>query len=231
MKASVRTAGILFLVFSLLDVVCLALGAEAVHPWVKPLLIPSLAATALLALGPGCKGRGSVLLFIGMAFHTAGDILLLLDHLGFIWFALGLGAFLVGHFFYLAVLLSGLGRLGNWKEVLCLVVPVLLAPFVVIPFHATGAMRIVLSVYAVTLMFLVSSGVLWLLRGRPLGWRIVCGALLFIVSDALIGLSAFAGLDFPLRHALDIATYIAAEWLLVSGMVLYLIQSSSSDPR
>ena len=227
MKKSVRIAGLLFLVISLVEVTSLALGNEAIHPWLKPLLIPSLAAAALLALLPDHKGRETTLLAIGLAFHTAGDILLLLDHLGFIWFALGLGAFLVGHFFYLAVLLSGLKGLRGWKEILCVVAPIVLTPFIVSLFHAEGAMRIVLCLYAATLMYLVSAGVLWLLRGRPLGWRIVCGGILFIASDALVGLNAFSGVDFPFRHALDIATYLAAEWLLVSGMVLYRIQTST----
>ena len=227
MKKSVRIAGLLFLVISLVEVTSLALGNEAVHPWLKPLLIPSLAAAALLALLPEHKGRETTLLAIGLAFHTAGDILLLLDHLGFIWFALGLGAFLVGHFFYLAVLLGGMKGLRGWKEILCLVAPVILTPFVVSLFNAEGAMRIALCLYCVTLMSLVSAGVLWLLRGRPLGWRIVFGGVLFILSDALVGLNAFSGVDFPLRHALVIATYLAAEWLLVSGMVLQQLKQAT----
>ena len=231
MKKSARIAGIVFLVLSLADVICLALGFEAVHPWLKPLLIPSLAAAALLALLPEFKGRQTTLLAIGLFFHFAGDVLLLLDGLGFVWFALGLGAFLIGHFFYLAVLLSGLGPIRGWKEILCLIVPIILTPFILSQFDVTGAMRIAVCLYCVTLLYLVSAGALWLLRGRcPLGWRIVCGGLLFIISDGLIALNSFAGVEFPLRHAIDMATYVIAEWLLVSGMVLYQLKSSHIEP-
>ena len=37
--------------------------------------------------------------------------------------------------------------------------------------------------------------------------------------DTLIALKAFAGIDFALRDALVMPTYLFAEWLLVSGMV------------
>lgn len=224
MKKSARIAGLLFVTLSLMEVTALCLGIEAVHPWIKPLLIPSLAAAALLALLPEHRGAQTVLLAAGLALHTAGDLLLLFDDRGFIWFAAGLGAFLAGHFCYLAVLLHGIGGLRGWKEILCWAVPPALAIPVVFFFDVTGALRIVLAVYALTLFYVAASGAIWRLRGRKLGWRVLAGGLTFIASDALLALNAFNGVSFPLRHALVIATYLLAEWLLVSAMVRHRLQ-------
>ena len=219
MKKSVRIAGIVFLVLSLLDVLPLLVGIEGIHSRVKPLLIPSLAVAALCALLPAFKGRKTVLLAVGLLLHTAGDILLIFDNKGFLFFALGLGAFLLGHICYLWVLLTGMGGLKGWKEALCCVLPLPLAIVLAGIFGAEGFMRYALVVYAFTLLFEIATGVLWMLRGRPMGIRILLGAVIFLISDALLALNAFADIDFPTRHGLVMATYLVAEWLLVSGMV------------
>ena len=86
-------------------------------------------------------------------------------------------------------------------------------------FEVEGVLRIVLAVYALTLLYVTATGVLWRLRGRKLGWRIIAGGLFFIASDALLALKVFNGVDFPLRHAAVMGTYLLAEWLLVSAMV------------
>ena len=219
MKKSVRIAGFVFLALSLLEVIPMAFGVEAIHPWIKPLLIPSLAVAALIALLPEHGGKKTVLLAIGMALHAAGDILLLLDSHGFAFFAAGLGAFLLGHFCYLWVMLTGMGGMKGWKETLCWVLPLPTAIVLTGLFGAEGAMRYAISAYAITLLFEMATGVLWMLRKRPMGRRILLGAILFMISDVLLAINVFNGVDFPTRHALVMATYLVAEWLLVSGMV------------
>lgn len=218
MKRSARIAGILFLVLSLVEVVTLCFD-DAVHSWIKPLLIPSLAVAALCALLPEHKGWRTTVLTVGMALHAAGDTLLLFDSRGFVWFAAGLGAFLLGHFCYLAVLLDKMGGLRGWKEVIVWALPPLCAIPAVSLFNAEGALHYVLVLYAITLFYVAASGGLWILRGRKLGWRILAGGLFFIASDCMLALHAFNGVDFPLRHAAVMGTYLFAEWLLVSGMV------------
>ena len=219
MKKSVRIAGIVFLALSLLDVLPLLVGIEGVHSWIKPLLIPSLAVAALCALLPQHKGRKTVVLTVGMLLHTAGDILLIFDNRGFLYFVMGLGAFLLGHFCYLYVLLTGMGGLKGWKEILCWVLPLPLATVLTGLFGVEGFMRYALIAYSVTLLFEIATGVLWMLRARPFGIRILLGAVIFLTSDLLLALNAFADIDFPTRHALVMATYLFAQWLLVSGMV------------
>jgi uncharacterized membrane protein YhhN len=227
MKLQTKVFGIIFLLLSLADVVCLALGDESTPMYIKPFLMPSLAAAALGQLLPENKGRMPILLAIGLTFHTAGDILLMFD--GFTCFAAGLGAFLIGHFFYLAILLAGMGGLKGWKEVLCLLTPMVLAPVIVGFFGVEWPFSAAVTVYAFTLMIVAASGVLWALRGKAFASRIIVGGIIFIVSDSLIAISSFAGIDFPFRHAMVMLTYVTAEWLLVSGMTRERI--SGTHPR
>lgn len=217
MKTSAKIAGVVFLLLSLIDVLSVFIGGNNIHLYVKPLLMPSLATAALCQLLPENSGRLTCLLMAGLCFHTAGDVLLLFK--GFTFFAAGLGAFLVGHWFYLAILFSGIGGLKGWKEVLCICVPLVLAPVIVGFFGVEWPFSAAVVIYAFTLMVVSASGILWKLRGRQFAWRIFWGGIIFIISDSLIALNAFAGIDFTLRNELIMPTYLFAEWLLVSGMV------------
>lgn len=219
MKKSTIIAGFIFLALALADVLSIAIGGNNLHFFIKPFLMPSLALTALLQLLPENNGKLTWLMLIGLCFHTLGDILLMFDSKGFVYFAAGLGAFLVGHFFYLAVLLSGMGGLKGWKEALCLVVPLVLAPVLVGLFGVEWPFSAVVTIYAFTLMCVAASGALWGLRKKAFAARIFWGGLIFIISDSLIAINAFAGLDFYGRGAMVMITYLLAEWLLVSGMV------------
>ena len=69
------------------------------------------------------------------------------------------------------------------------------------------------------------------LKGKPFAWRIIAGALLFIISDGLIAVNVFRDVDFALRHALVLGTYLPAEYLLVSGMVRGIIPQASGEGK
>ena len=229
MKKSARIAGFVFLAIALTDVILLTAGNETVPVYIKPFLMLSLLAAALLALLPEHKGKLTTLMSIGLLFHNVGDILLLFDKRSFLFFALGLGCFFIGHLFYLAVFRSGMGRKAvaepaapkgkkGWETVVMLA-PLVLGPLVAISFGAVLPMTIALTIYSLALFYIMATGIVWALRGKPFAWRVIIGALLFIISDVLIGILVFDGITFPLRHAAVIATYLAAEWLLVSAMV------------
>ena len=53
---------------------------------------------------------------------------------------------------------------------------------------------------------------------RNLGWRVAWGALVFVLSDALIAVTAFGPLTAtPLTSALIMATYAIAQAMIVTG--------------
>ena len=221
MKKSTRIAGIVFLMLSLADVIVLTFHITGAHSILKPLLIPSLAVAALCALLPEHRGRKTTLLAADLALHTAGDILLLWD--GAVFFAAGLVAFLLGHICYIVILLSGMGILLNSKKITLWLLPVAVAIVAASFFKVEWPLRIVLMVYALTLLSVPTCGGLWLLCGRKLGWLILSGGLLFVFSDSLLALKAFNHLDFSLHHAIVMCTYLVAELLLVGGMVSHLL--------
>lgn len=223
MKKTARIAGLVFAAIAVTDTLFLAAGNETVPAYIKPFLIPSLAAAVLCTLLPEHKGRLTALLVTGMAFHTAGDILLEFSDRDFLYFALGLGCFFAGHIFYLCVLCHGL-KLKGGKERLVFAAPLVIAPFAAASFGMEFPMSAALTVYALALLFITASGVVWALRRRPFSWRIAAGGLTFIFSDILVAVNAFSGTDFPFRHAIVIATYLAAEWLLVSTMTRWIKQ-------
>ncbi|MCR5518856.1 MAG: lysoplasmalogenase [Bacteroidales bacterium] len=229
MKKSAKIAGILFLVLSVLDVAFIAFGNETVPLYIKPLLMPSLALTVLLQYLPEIKDSQLWLLIVGLYFHCMGDVLLMFDSKDIIYFALGLGAFLIGHCFYLTLLFQGLGGFRSFKEFLIVAVPVILAPVLTGLFGVKWPMSAAVVVYAYTLMVVTGVGLLWKMRGREFWRRIFFGGLLFIISDGMLALNAFAGITFPFRHALVMLTYLAAEWLLVSGMMRNTL--SSRNPK
>ena len=221
MKTSARLAGLVFVVIAVADTIFLAAGNETVPSYIKPFLIPSLAVAALCALLPEHKGRLTYLLVTGMAFHTAGDILLEFSDRDFLYFALGLGSFFIGHIFYLCVLCHGL-KLKGGKELLAFASPLVIAPFAAAAFGMEFPMSAALTVYAMALLFITASGVVWAIRSRSFAWRIAAGGIIFIFSDILVAVKAFSDIDFPFRHAIVIATYLAAEWLLVSTMTRWI---------
>jgi len=229
MKLSAKLAGFLFLALSLLDVVLLACGNERLPMFVKPLLMPSLALTVLLQFLPEIKDSRLWLLVVGLYFHTIGDILLMFDYKDFIYFALGLGAFLVGHIFYLTLMFQGIGAFKGFKEVLVILVPLVLAPVITGLFGVKWPLSGAVVTYAYTLLLVTGMGFLWKLRGRQFWVRILLGGLLFIISDGMIALKVFADVSFPFRHALVMLTYLLAEWLLVSGMARYAL--SCTNPK
>ena len=226
MKSSTKITGCIFLLLSLIDVVSVFIGGNDIHLYVKPLLMPSLAASALCQLLPENNSRRTWLLLAGLCTHTTGDVLLNID--GYIYFALGMGAFMIGNWFYLSVLFSGIGGLKGWKELLCISAPVVLAPVIIGLFGVEWPFRTAVIMYAFTLMCMTASGVLWKIRGRQFASRIIWGGIVFMASDSLIAINIFSGIDFAFRDALVMQVYLLAEWLLVSGMVRYMV--SSTDP-
>lgn len=228
MKTSARNFGLLFVLLSMFEIATLSLGVTSIHPWIKPLLIPALAAAALCALLPEHRGWRTTVLAVGMALHTAGDILLLFNDPNYAFFEAGLRAFLVGNICYVIALIGFSEKLHGWKEILLAACPLVIAPLIASHFKGAAISQGILAVYAFTLLYLVSCGGIWLLRKRRFGWRVLVGGLFFIASDVLLALNAFNGVEFPLRHALVMGTYLIAEWLLVSAMVKDRLQSGKA---
>ena len=161
-----------------------ALAYLALLPW------PASAATVLLKVVPiAClfyavlRGRGHRYRTVALAlvFCAAGDVSLALGH-----FLPGLGAFLLGHLCYLAAFASRPRWTAAGLALLCMVgvgvVGMLsyLAP-------RLGDMALPVYVYILVILAMTTAAII----GRDNHRLVASGAVLFMLSDALIALNRF----------------------------------------
>lgn len=237
-------AGILFLVFSLVDFAG-CIWAEGLHQAVKPALLPLLSLTSLLYLlehalcsyNPdtdsyvlpegglvSAADRREIGLLVGaQLLGCAGDVLLLGEGLAF--FGSGIFVFLLGHVCYICLFgkfsWDGLG----WKH-WCLAFAGMIAAVagLVLGIGVNGVLLPPMAIYAFALAMLIFSGLAGVLRiGGPTWWIILCGGLLFTFSDSLIATGTFHTWDFALRHFAVMSTYVLAQTLLAIGAIRLIL--------
>ena len=79
------------------------------------------------------------------------------------------------------------------------------------------------KVYAIVLsLTLCTSLMLWVATNAFLGWVPVLGALLFLISDSLIGIKEFHH-EFAYQEFLILITYYAAIFLLSLTAFIYVV--------
>ena len=219
-KPVTKILAALFALVCIVDVLLLAFGKEDIPRYIKPFLVPLLAVTVLSACAP-CKEKWLYLLMTALLFHTAGDILLLFDHISSIYFMLGLVSFLIGHVFYILLFYPATALkagLGTGRVILQIVIPSVAVPACIVPLIGIGwPMNAAMIIYATALFVMVTCGVAGALAKIPFSPWLIAGAMLFFISDLMIALSAFVGVDFPLRHSLTMGTYLIAQACLVSA--------------
>ena len=186
---------------------------------VKPALMPLLAAAVLTAAVENGANRNQLSLLIAAElFGFAGDTFLLCDE--FVFFAAGIGAFLIGHLFYISLFgrhsLKGINPMG-W--ILSLLVMGGLVFLLVRFLKIEGALLVPMAIYGMTLMMLLFSTLCGLLRFRQkLTWTLLfVGALLFTFSDCLIAAGTFKVVQFELLSFVIMVTYLLAQTLLAIG--------------
>ena len=207
-----------FIVASILNLIGCIQGT-ALAATVKPALLPLLSATTLAyLLGRNVKDyKGVGLLTAAQLFGCTGDVLLIPD--GFLFFASGIVAFLIGHVFYMC--LFG-GR--SWKGltlkhwIIAFVVMIAAVLGLVKAIGIEGAMFWPMLIYGFGLMMLIFSTLAGAIRfGSPTWWILLVGALLFTFSDSCIAMGTFGVMTFPLRGFLVMITYLLAQSLLAIG--------------
>ncbi len=203
--------------------------------FVKPALLPLLCATTLaylLSSGVSISGKAAkytALLITGQLFGFAGDTMLLGS--GFAYFAGGIGLFLIGHLFYIC-LFGGI----SWKVLkplhwaLALACMLAATAGLILAIGVEGAMLAPMGIYGFVLTVLIFSGLAGVLRpgsvsvGNRATWCIIlCGALLFTFSDALIAVRNFGGLSPFMGGFVVMFTYLIAQTLLAIGGIRLIL--------
>ena len=216
--------------------------SEALRQTVKPALLPLLCATTLAWLLPrlgempdqvghdgglvGQNGGLVGLLVAAQLFGFAGDTLLIPD--GFLFFAGGIGSFLIGHVFYITLFggKHSFKGLKAWQWIAGIAAGAAATATLVLIIGVNGALLPPMAVYGFTLMMLIFSALCGVLRfGGCAWWTILCGALLFTFSDSLIAINTFKGLS-PFMSGFGVmSTYLLAQSLLAIGSCKLILQS------
>lgn len=210
----------------------LFIKAELASRMVKAVVLKGLAAAFFVALGSYLTAlfpsQYAKLVLIGLILGMIGDILLNLRYVvsekkSTIVFALGILAFLSGHFLYIASLFHiGGSSILVWSLCLTVVLSLLAIPQLMKRITAPSkGLKIFGYVYLVivTLMFCTSASLL--IRGF-VGDRtivFVLGALSFIVSDFIMIYYNF-GKKIPALRATNLLTYYLGQVLIAITIML-----------
>lgn len=222
-----------YLVVSVVQVVAIAVGADALVDATKPLLMPALALALVLASWPasaasatsagsaGSPGRAPrrghlpylsrppALLFVAIALSWLGDLALMVP--GNLWFVLGLGSFLLAHVAYLVLFLriAGVGRPRAWAIVYLVWFIVFLA--VLIP--NLGSLVVPVVLYGLVLGAMATAA-------TRVSTVVAVGAAVFVVSDTLLAVSKFLpAVTIPAHDVLTMTTYCLAQGIIAWGVL------------
>jgi len=190
-----RRATTVFAALATADTVLAGMGRDRLRWLTKPALMPALMA------GSDRSSRRA------LAFGAAGDVALL--GRGDAAFTAGLVSFLAGHLAWIAALRQRPGG-GRLRARPALGLPYLAAfgGLNAYLWQRTGKDRIPVIVYSTALLAMSLTA---LDSGSP---RAAAGGALFLLSDTLLALEKFAGVQLPVHEGLVMATYTSAQALL-----------------
>jgi uncharacterized membrane protein YhhN len=183
-----------------------------------------MCALLVLASARHTPARERFWLYAALVASAAGDALLALPQLSFS-FVGGLGAFLLAHVAYVALLAPFAGRPRGWRRV---ALPVLWAAALgmyVEFLPRLGELAVPVAAYIVALCLMASFAVSARLPRATVA-TVAIGGLAFVVSDAMIGIDRFIGAFTGSAFAIW-ATYALAQLSLVGGILL----RRRSDPE
>ncbi|WP_282702057.1 lysoplasmalogenase [Streptomyces sp. CC219B] len=186
------------------DLGCLAADYDPGHFVAKPLLMPLLAAWAALSGAPR-------LLVVALLFGWGGDTLLLFDAEPA--FLAGMASFAAGHVCYLALVRTRGRADAHHSFLLTLYCAVLTTTLLSLWTDLPGDLRIPVVAYSI-LLTAMAYGV-----GSRFGKVAGTGAALFVLSDTLIATDVAEWPPLPLQDFWIMLTYVAAQFLIVTGML------------
>ena len=216
----------LYGVVSVVHLLFLAVKPE-LGMFTKPLLLPLLLIYFIRSVGLPFKPFQR-LTVIALILGWCGDVLLMFSSEGEyapMFFLLGLSAFLSGHLFYILAFRAvgkkyGITSLA--KSLVVILAYILLGVLLVMKLwpDLPDGMQFPVIFYAVTILLMgimayrVKPGL-----ERSVWGLIMAGAMLFIISDSIIGLSRFSnGFELPYTGVWIMLTYTLAQGLLVVGI-------------
>jgi len=195
--------------------VVLAIGLDfpSLYLVAKPLLMITL----LLHFISASKGYPAwrILVMAALVFSWGGDVLLMNNDM----FMAGLVSFLVAHVLYIITYQKTGASTGKLTPMDVIKFVILGVALIWVLYPGIGDLLIPVVVYALTL---IAMGI-WAHKRRdatsePSFKMVSIGAMLFVLSDSLIAINKFA-IEIPAERMLIMSTYIAAQFLIIQGLL------------
>ena len=202
-----------YIFIAVVVVISILFDIPSLYQVAKPLLMVTL----LLYFLSESKGYPGWRLLVALAliFSWGGDVLLMLDDM----FVAGLVSFLIAHIFYIIAYQktgAGKGKLRPFDIAAFALYGIVL---IWILYPGLDGMLVPVIAYALVLL---TMGI-WAHKRRGetanASFRYVsAGVILFVISDSLIAVNKFV-FDVPGERLLVMSTYIAAQFLIVQGLL------------
>jgi uncharacterized membrane protein YhhN len=213
-----------FVIIGLLNIGSVVFESDIIFRFTKPILMPTLMAFVYFSFQ---KSKISSLLLVALLFAWLGDIFLLINSLGYgmSYFLIGLFSFLICHIIYI-----NLFRLLKTKEKfkggnIWIIIPIfmfiLYSYLKILWYNLDDFMRIPVVIYGLVITTMVIYALDLIGRlARRVSYVIAAGAIIFLISDMLIGINRFGGIhDDKIDYGAWIMfTYILGQFLIVFGM-------------
>jgi uncharacterized membrane protein YhhN len=172
----------------------------------KPLTTALILAAVLIA-APAAGPAYRLWVAGALALSLAGDVCLMYE--GNLWFAAGLGSFLLAHLLFILAFLDGvpLGLPPAWTG-LVVAYGLALCGWLL---PRAGALKIPVALYCLVLLGMALAAALrWTVLGGPGPLLALYGALLFVASDSALAIRKFGG-SYRGAQALILSSY----WLAI----------------
>lgn len=195
---------------------------------VKALILPLLMLLLFQNLKPSGK-RLNQLMFAGLIFSWAGDVILEFSKVNGNMFVAGLLCFLLAHIMYFTVFITTPGENSILSNRLWLLIPVMIfgIGLVAYLYADLAEMKLPVIIYAIVILTMLSGAIN---RSEKVNqrsyWLVLAGAILFVISDSSIAVNKFS-LPFKSSGIVIMSTYILAQYLIVTG---YIYQFSQVKP-
>lgn len=180
----------------------------------KPLLMISLLFFYFQKVRKNMETSDKIML-VSLIFSCLGDTFLMFQGKNQQFFLLGLGSFLVAQISYTFIFHKG-SKAQYLKRIPFLIYTIVLVETLIHEIPKDFKIPIYVYSLAITLMGIKAME----RQTNQKSYRFVLiGAILFIISDSLIAINKFA-FPIPLSGLWVMATYIAAQYLIVEGVLL-----------
>ncbi len=217
---------LLFIIVLAGDIVGVQTGNTLLQTIFKPLIIPVLIGYFDSQAKDITRGLAKWVVF-ALFFSLLGDVLLMFDSKGEIFFLLGLSAFLIAHIFYIVffhkIRIAEKVK-NNWWFLL--IVIVYYAALIILLSPWLGDKKIPVRIYGIVIsfMFMLAMHLLFIKNKEAGKWMMV-GALLFVISDSVLAINKFYQ-PFEVANVIIMLTYGLAQLFIVKGAVSYILSNA-----